>query len=399
MRQIDGEDAGDADATAGAGARWNRAAFVERISFHAGGYDAPSSYEALDAKLRAYEGAHASTLPGNRIFFLRCRRRVGAVALDDRMRAARAPRGGFTRLMIEKPFGRDSASFDALDRLTSRHFDENQLFRVDHYLGKEILLNIPTLRWANAMFEPLWSNAHVESVQIIFKENIGTDGRGGYFDGFGIIRDIIQNHLLQAFMFVAWRAAGRRERERADTSGQGRAARCARSTSARTTHRGSRQFAVHETARRRAPRRRDRALEGSRCPAFAACVLEAQLATARRCTSLGRSESPFLLSAGKGLDERLCEIRVRFKPAATCAAARHGRPQRARRVRVQPDEAVYMVAHTKVEIEPGSRAGRRDGKRGVRRSRSACATRPPSATARRSSRATRTSACCSTYRP
>ena len=111
---------------------------------------------------------------------------------------ARAPRGGFTRLMIEKPFGRDSASFEALDALTARHFDESQLFRIDHYLGKEVLLNISTLRWANAMFEPLWSAKHIESVQIIFKENIGTQGRGGYFDCFGIIRDIVQNHLLQA---------------------------------------------------------------------------------------------------------------------------------------------------------------------------------------------------------
>jgi glucose-6-phosphate 1-dehydrogenase len=111
--------------------------------------------------------------------------------------SCRALEPGFTRLMIEKPFGRDSASFDALDALTARHFDEAQLFRLDHYLGKEIVLNIPTLRWANAMFEPLWSRAHVESVQITFKENLGTEGRGGYFDGFGIVRDIIQNHLLQ----------------------------------------------------------------------------------------------------------------------------------------------------------------------------------------------------------
>ena len=73
----------------------------------------------------------------------------------------------------------------------------------DHYLGKEVLLNISTLRWANACWEPMWSAAHIESVQIIFKENIGTEGRGGYFDGIGIVRDIIQNHLMQAFMFLA----------------------------------------------------------------------------------------------------------------------------------------------------------------------------------------------------
>ena len=67
-----------------------------------------------------------------------------------------------------------------------------QLFRIDHYLGKEVLLNLPQLRWANACFEPMWSREHIESVMITFKENIGTDGRGGYFDGVGIIRDVIQ---------------------------------------------------------------------------------------------------------------------------------------------------------------------------------------------------------------
>ena len=182
---------------AAAAAGWGRDAFCARISFHAGGYDAEESYAALDEKLSAYERAHASGRPGNRLFFLSVPPTVFGAVAEMISRAARAARGGFTRLMIEKPFGRDSASFDALDALTARHFDEAQLFRLDHYLGKEIVLNIPTLRWANAMFEPLWSRAHVESVQITFKENLGTEGRGGYFDGFGIVRDIIQNHLLQ----------------------------------------------------------------------------------------------------------------------------------------------------------------------------------------------------------
>ena len=70
--------------------------------------------------------------------------------------------------------------------------------RIDHYLGKEILLNISSLRWANSLFEPLWSAEHIEAVQVTFKEDLGTQGRGGYFDGVGIVRDVIQNHLLQA---------------------------------------------------------------------------------------------------------------------------------------------------------------------------------------------------------
>lgn len=175
-----------------------RADFCARIEYHAGAYDCRASYERLDAELRAHEAAHASGLPGNRIFFLSVPPSVFGTVTEMISRAARSAEGGFTRLMIEKPFGRDSASFDELNQLTAAHFDESQLFRLDHYLGKEVILNISTLRWGNAVFEPLWSAAHIESVQITFKENIGTAGRGNYFDESGIVRDIVQNHLLQA---------------------------------------------------------------------------------------------------------------------------------------------------------------------------------------------------------
>ena len=100
---------------------------------------------------------------------------------------AQAPEG-FTHIIIEKPFGRDSESFNELNECTSTLFDEKQLFRIDHYLGKEVVLNLTTMRFANQLFEPLWNNQHIESVEITFKEDIGTGGRGGYFDKFGIIR-------------------------------------------------------------------------------------------------------------------------------------------------------------------------------------------------------------------
>ena len=329
-------------------AEWPRTELFKRISFHAGGYDAPASYAALDAKLRSYEGAHASALPGNRIFFLSVPPTVFGAVAEMISRAARAPRGGFTRLMIEKPFGRDSASFAALDALTARHFDENQLFRVDHYLGKEILLNIPTLRWANAMFEPLWSAAHVESVQIIFKENIGTDGRGGYFDGFGIIRDIIQNHLLQAFMFVACEppadmSASATTRAKVELL----RAVAALDLGAGDTFLG--QFGPSADGGQKGYLDDATVPAGSRCPTFAACVLRVDNARWRGV--------PFLLSAGKGLDERLCEIRVRFKPQPFQARLLGTVGHNELVMRVQPDEAVYMVAHTKT---PGLCAGREE---------------------------------------
>ena len=148
----------------------------ERISFHAGGYDASASYSALDEELAAYEREHWSGKPGNRLFFLSVPPSVFGTVAEMISHACRAQPGGFTRLMIEKPFGRDSQTFEELNLLTARHFREVQLFRIDHYLGKEVILNLPALRWANACFEPLWSNQHIESVLITFKENIGTDG-------------------------------------------------------------------------------------------------------------------------------------------------------------------------------------------------------------------------------
>ena len=174
--------------------------FTARIFFHAGAYDQAESYERLDAMITK---DHEQKKAGNRIFFLSIPPTIFGAVTQCISEKARAPQGGYTRLMIEKPFGRDTESFEVLNKLMSAHFEETQLFRLDHYLGKEVILNMPTLRWANSMFEPIWNSKYIESVHINWKEDLGTGGRGGYFDTFGIIRDILQNHLLQAFMFLA----------------------------------------------------------------------------------------------------------------------------------------------------------------------------------------------------
>jgi glucose-6-phosphate 1-dehydrogenase len=105
--------------------------------------------------------------------------------------------------VIEKPFGHDLESARALNEAVARVFDEQQVFRIDHYLGKETVQNILVLRFANALFEPIWNGTQIDHVQITVSESVGVEGRGGYFEQSGILRDMVQNHLLQLLCLVA----------------------------------------------------------------------------------------------------------------------------------------------------------------------------------------------------
>ncbi|XP_010015302.1 PREDICTED: glucose-6-phosphate 1-dehydrogenase [Nestor notabilis] len=109
----------------------------------------------------------------------------------------------WNRVIVEKPFGRDLASSDALSAHLGGLFHEEQIYRIDHYLGKEMVQNLMVLRFGNRIFGPIWNRDNVACVVVTFKEPFGTEGRGGYFDDFGIIRDVMQNHLLQMLCLVA----------------------------------------------------------------------------------------------------------------------------------------------------------------------------------------------------
>ena len=108
-----------------------------------------------------------------------------------------------SRIVVEKPLGRDLASARALNAELSRHFDEHQIYRIDHYLGKETVQNLMAIRFANALFEPLWNSHYVEQVQITVAESIGVAGRGAYYDKSGAMRDMVQNHLMQLLCLTA----------------------------------------------------------------------------------------------------------------------------------------------------------------------------------------------------
>jgi glucose-6-phosphate 1-dehydrogenase len=116
---------------------------------------------------------------------------------------AQEEKGIWTRVVVEKPFGKDRESSDELTAGLQKVFREEQVYRIDHYLAKEVIQNLMVIRFANLILEPLWNRQYIQNVRISWMEDIGIEGRGGYFDEYGIIRDVMQNHLLQILALVA----------------------------------------------------------------------------------------------------------------------------------------------------------------------------------------------------
>jgi glucose-6-phosphate 1-dehydrogenase len=182
---------------------WDR--FAQALYYHAGDPASPELYGGLADHLRQVE-QERGTGP-NRLFYCATPpslypplvRRLGEAGLN------RPPEGsdGWVRIIIEKPFGRDLASARALNQVVASVFSEEQVYRIDHYLGKETVQNILVFRWANGIFEPLWNRNHVDHVQITVGETIGVEGRGAYYEEAGALRDMIQNHILQLLCLVA----------------------------------------------------------------------------------------------------------------------------------------------------------------------------------------------------
>ncbi|KAL6999896.1 Glucose-6-phosphate 1-dehydrogenase 1, chloroplastic [Sarracenia purpurea var. burkii] len=172
--------------------------FLKRCFYHSGQYNSEEHFSELDGRLKDKEEGRLS----NRLFYLS----IPPNIFVDVVRCAStraSSENGWTRVIVEKPFGRDSESSRELTRCIKQYLAEDQIFRIDHYLGKELVENLSVLRFSNLVFEPLWSRNYIRNVQLIFSEDFGTEGRGGYFDNYGIIRDIMQNHLLQILALFA----------------------------------------------------------------------------------------------------------------------------------------------------------------------------------------------------
>ncbi|GGB05195.1 glucose-6-phosphate dehydrogenase [Macrococcus hajekii] len=142
-------------------------------------------------------------LEGNRLFYLAMAPEFFGTVTDSLKESGLTDTKGFTRLIIEKPFGTDLKSADLLNAQITRSFKEEEIFRIDHYLGKDMVQNIEILRFSNAMFEPLWNNKYISNIQVTSSETLGVEDRGGYYDKSGALKDMVQNHMLQIVSLLA----------------------------------------------------------------------------------------------------------------------------------------------------------------------------------------------------
>jgi glucose-6-phosphate 1-dehydrogenase len=271
-------------------------------------------------------------------------RRLGARPDPDAPGEAERQEAGeaWTRLVLEKPFGSDLESARALNRLVHRHFAEREVFRIDHFLGKETVQNLLAFRFGNALFESVWSREHVERVDILVAETNDAAGRAGYFDGVGTLRDMIQNHLTQLFALTAMEPPARLDAEGIRQE-KVKALRSTRTADRKATvfgqygrgPHGEEAYVEHEGVP-----------EDSKTETFAAVALHVD--------NWRWQGVPFVLRTGKRLAERVTEIAVHFRrpPVALFPTDQGCDPApNVLRIRLQPREGFRLTFEVK---KPGS---------------------------------------------
>lgn len=183
------------------------ATFIQHIRYHKGDISAADAYTDLKEKF-----SDTATYPENRLFYLSIIPDLFKTAVQYLKESGLVVEPGasaWSRVVIEKPFGRDLESAMALNAELLRHLDESQIYRIDHYLGKETVQNILSFRFANAIFEPVFNRSYIDHIQITAAETVGMEkGRGGYYDEYGALRDMVTNHLLQLLCLVTMEAPG-----------------------------------------------------------------------------------------------------------------------------------------------------------------------------------------------
>jgi glucose-6-phosphate 1-dehydrogenase len=261
--------------------------------------------------------------------------------------------GRWSRVVIEKPFGHDLASARELNRIVLSVFPSSSVFRIDHYLGKETVQNIMAVRFANELFEPVWNNSYVDHVQITMAEDIGIGGRAGYFDGIGIARDVIQNHLLQLLALTAMDEPNSFEASQLRTEKQ-KILAAARPSKRMDIHTARGRYAGGWAGGEKVKGylEEERIPPDSRTETYAAIRIDIDN---RRWAGV-----PFYLRTGKRLARRVTEIALGFKRAPHLPFAQTDTEElgyNAIVLRIQPDEGVTLRFGAKV---PGTQMEIRD---------------------------------------
>jgi glucose-6-phosphate 1-dehydrogenase len=327
--------------------------FARRLRYLAAPFDEEAGYGRL-RDLLAEEDERRGTR-GNRLFYLATSPEYFPVIADNLGRAGLAAEdddqgGRFARLVVEKPFGHDLASARALNARLSSVFRERQVYRIDHYLGKETVQNLLVLRFGNAIFEPIWNRRYVDHVQITVAEDLGVEGRGGYYDTSGALRDIVQNHMLQVLSIVTMEPPARFE-SRDVRDEKVKVLRAippfdAASTAADVV-RG--QYGPGWIAGERVPGYRE---EAGVDPHSSTDTFVALRLTVENWRWEG---TPFYLRTGKRLPRRATEVAIQFKPAPHLpfpAAVAESLQPNLLVLRIQPDEGASLRFLSKV---PGAR--------------------------------------------
>ncbi|KAL4655489.1 glucose-6-phosphate 1-dehydrogenase-like [Arapaima gigas] len=308
-------------------------AFFSRNTYQSGKYDEGTSFSRLDAHLLSLPGGKTA----NRLFYLALPPSVYH-SVTSNIRNHCMSTKGWNRVIVEKPFGHDLQSSEELSAHLSALFTEDQIYRIDHYLGKEMVQNLMVLRFGNRIFGPVWNRDSIACVVLTFKEPFGTQGRGGYFDDFGIIRDVMQNHLLQMLSLVAM------EKPASTSSDDVRdekvkVLKCISPVSLSDVVLGQYVGNPNGEGDARLGYLDDLTVpKGSSTATFATAVLYVHN---ERWDGV-----PFILRCGKALNERKAEVRLQFTDVPGDIFG--GQLRRNELVvRVQPDEAIYAKMMSK----------------------------------------------------
>ncbi|GMR05261.1 MAG: glucose-6-phosphate dehydrogenase [Thermodesulfobacteriota bacterium] len=330
-------------------------AFAKRLYYISVDFKDRASFGKLKELLAEKEAEYATE--GNRIFYLATPPSVyGPIIEAIAATGLSTGTGGWTRLVVEKPYGRDLSSARELEKTVHRNFDEEQVYRIDHYLGKETVQNITMLRFANSIFEPVWNRRYIDHIQITAAESIGIEKRAGYYEQAGVLRDMFQNHMLQLLSIATMEppALYTSELVRDEKVKVMRALRplpLDRLSDSLVLG----QYGAGTEDGEEVPAYRDEANvdASSMTPTFAAMKLYID--------NWRWQGVPFYLRSGKRLGKRFSEIKIQFKGVP------HGLFQdtlgqgeigpNALILKIQPDERVQLSFHAK---SPGSKLCLRD---------------------------------------